>query len=168
VVFPQCPTNSNWNSASYDRTKTPLELKFDYSKQPTVALEMVFQLLEKLRNEEAVDEKRTYVTGLSMGGMGTFEAVWRHPEMFAAAAPICGGGDWKSYFKAAASVPFWIFHGDADAVVEVRFSREMYKRLKDLEGDVKYSEYSGVNHNSWDSAFAEKEFLGWMFSRSKK
>jgi len=96
--------------------------------------------------------------------MGTFEAVYRFPKLFAAAMPICGGGDPKSYGAKQAKVPFWIFHGAADVIVDVNNSRRMTERLEELKADVKYSEYQGVNHNSWDNAFDEDNFLAWMFS----
>ena len=102
-----------------------------------------------------------------MGGMGTFEAVYRAPGLFAAAAPICGGGDVARYDKRVRKVPFWVFHGDADAVVGVKQSRDMVAKLKTLRNKVKYTEYPGVNHNSWDNAFAETDFLAWMFAQRK-
>ena len=102
-----------------------------------------------------------------MGGMGTFEAVYREPKLFAAAAPICGGGDTKAYSKQSARVPFRIFHGADDAVVAVNLSRDMVGRLKELNASVQYIEYPGVNHNSWDNAFAEPDFLGWFFAKMR-
>ena len=102
-----------------------------------------------------------------MGGMGTFEAVQRFPKLFAAAAPVCGGGNAQAYKKKQAKIPFWIFHGDVDGVVKVEHSREMNKRLQELNANVKYSEYPGVNHNSWENAYAESEFLSWMFSKRR-
>ncbi len=95
-------------------------------------------LVNKIGNEESVDKGRIYITGLSMGSMGTFEAVYRNPNLFAAAAPICGGGN-------------------------VDLSRKMVARLKELKVPVEYIEYPGVNHNSWDNAFAEPTFMSWLF-----
>ena len=103
-----------------------------------------------------------------MGGMGTFESVYRYPGMYAAAAPICGGGDVNRYDKRITKTAFWVFHGAADAVVNVKLSQEMVDKLKILKASVKYSEYPGVNHNSWDNAFAEADYLSWMFSHKTK
>ena len=75
------------------------------------------ELVKKLSNEEGVDKSKIYISGLSMGGMGTFESVYRYPDLYAAALPICGGGDVNHYDKRVAKVPFWVFHGAADAVV---------------------------------------------------
>mgnify|MGYP001184942615 CR=1 FL=1 len=165
VVFPQCPEDSYWSSVVIDRNKMPLSLHFDYSRSITTPLRDAISLVKKLSDEEAVDTDRVYITGLSMGGMGTFEAVYRFPELFAAALPICGGGDVARYKKV--DVPFWVFHGTDDGVVVVSHSREMVRRLEDLKVKVKYTEYPGVNHNSWDNAFADPDFLKWMFKRKR-
>jgi predicted peptidase len=82
--------------------------------------------------------------------------------------PICGGGDLSKYDKRIAKTAFWVFHGDSDAVVDVKLSRDMVAKLKSLKVEVKYSEYPGVNHNSWDNAFAEPNFLNWMLTHKKK
>ncbi|MBI5915212.1 MAG: prolyl oligopeptidase family serine peptidase [Bacteroidetes bacterium] len=168
AVFPQCPKETAWSSVKIDRTKTPLEFSFDYPASPaTGTLKAALALVHQLIGKEAVDSTRIYISGLSMGGFGTFEAVWREPGLFAAAAPICGGGDAKNYSEAAAKVPFWVFHGEVDAVVPAEKSREMHQRLQELNASVKYSEYPGVNHNSWENAFAEKDYLPWLFSKKK-
>jgi predicted peptidase len=166
VVFPQCPQESYWSSVSIDRTKTPLVLDFDYTRPIMTPLRQAIALVQKLVQDEAVEERCVYITGLSMGGMGTFEAVHRYPDIFAAALPICGGGDTEHYNKVR--TPFWIFHGDADAVVDVSYSRAMVGRLKELDVKVKYTEYPDVHHNSWDNAFAEHDFLKWMFRKRKR
>lgn len=168
VIFPQCPTEGYWGSVSVDRNTLPLTLGFDYSKPITPALQAAIELLRKVSSEEGVDKKRVYVAGLSMGGMGTFEAVYRFPKLFAAAVPICGGADVKAYDKRVSKVPFRVFHGAKDDVVEPTYSREIVAKLKALNVSVEYKEYPDANHNSWDSAFAESDFLSWMFSKRKK
>jgi predicted peptidase len=168
IVVPQCPEESSWASVKIDRSTTPLKIDFDYSAEANWPLVAANELIKKIMNEEAVDKSRVYVTGLSMGGMGTFESVYRYPGMYAAALPICGGGDVNRYDKKITKTAFWVFHGAADAVVDVNLSREMVEKLKSLKSEVKYSEYPGVNHNSWDNAFAEKDYLTWMFSHKRK
>lgn len=168
VLAPQCPAESYWSSADVDRNSYPVTLKFDYEKMPiTEGLKLAMELTQKTINEEAVDENRVYITGLSMGGMGTFEAQYRFPKLFAAAAPVCGGGDEKNYKKKHTQIPFWIFHGDADNVVKVEQSRTMYSRLKELGANVKYTEYPDVGHNSWDNAYGDKKLLEWMFKAKR-
>lgn len=165
VIAPQCMMDSQWPSAKYDRSKHPLALDFNYENEIPRAQRAAAELTLNIIKNESVNKKKVYITGLSMGGMGTFEMVYRNPGLFAAAAPICGGGDTKAYSKKQTSTRFWIFHGDADGVIEVRHSRAMYDRLKELKGKVRYTEYPGVNHNSWDNAYAERGFLPWMFDK---
>ena len=167
VVFPQCPADSSWTSVKIDRSKNPLLFHFDYTAPETWPLKTAIELVKKIVNEESVDKSRLYITGLSMGGMGTFEAEYRYPKMFAAAMPICGGGDTTHYDKRVERTSFWIFHGDSDPVVNVEESRAMVRKLQALHVDVKYTEYPGVNHNSWDNAFAEQTFLSWMFAHKR-
>lgn len=167
VVFPQCPQNSFWARANVNRTTTPFEISFDYSGAPSGPLNAAIELTRQLMQDGSVDKKRVYVTGLSMGGMGTFEAVFREPKLFAAAVPICGGGNTQAYNRKTARVPFRVFHGAADAVVNVKLSQEMVARLKELNAKVEYVEYPGVNHNSWDNAFAEPDFISWFYQRKK-
>ena len=169
VLLPQCPEDSYWASIKQDLSTRPIRFEFDYSAAPTWPLEAANRLALKIAREEAVDTSRIYVTGLSMGGMGTFESVHRYPGTFAAALPICGGGNVNQYDQRVRNTAFWVFHGDKDGVVDVALSRNMVARLKELKAkEVKYSEYPGVNHNSWENAFTDPEFLGWMFRQKRK
>lgn len=167
IVFPQCAQNSFWANAEVKRDVTPYAISFNYSKPPSGPLNAALELTREIIQSGAVDSKRVYIGGLSMGGMGTFEAVYREPNLFAAAVPICGGGNPEAYGKQIAKIPFRIFHGADDAVVNVQLSREMVAKLKALKATVLYTEYPGVNHNSWDNAFAEPDFLSWIFKQKK-
>ena len=168
VVAPQCHADNFWATSTIDRNTTPFKIEFDYSKEPSWNLIAANELVKKLAKEESVDAARIYITGLSMGGMGTFESVYRYPDLYAAAMPICGGGDLKAYDSRVGRTPFWIFHGDADVVVNVDLSRSMYSRLQSLKANAKYTEYPNINHNSWEFAFADPEFLNWMLRQRKK
>ncbi len=168
IVFPQCPSESFWAVTKIDRNVQPYKIDFDYTAEANWPLLAANELVRKLSNEEGVNKSKIYITGLSMGGMGTFESVYRNPDLYAAALPICGGGDINHYNKKIAKTAFWVFHGDADPTVDVKLSREMVDKLKSLKAEVKYSEYPGVKHNSWDNAFAEAEYLSWMFGHKKK
>jgi len=168
IVLPQCPQESFWASTKIDRTVQPFKIEFDYSAEPNWPLVAANELVKQIISEGSVDKSRVYIAGLSMGGMGTFESVYRYPELYAAALPICGGGSVTQYDKRVTKTAFWVFHGADDAVVNVKLSRDMVNRLKALKAKVRYSEYPGVNHNSWDNAFAEKEFLSWMLAHKKK
>lgn len=168
LIAPQCPATDYWASAKVDRSNYPVGLDFDYANRPpTTALELALALSRHTAEVEGVDPDRIYVTGLSMGGMGTFEAVYRAPEFFAAAAPVCGAGDAPAYGKLPATVPFWIFHGAEDGVVSVEESRNMYHRLQELGADVYYTEYPGVDHNSWDYVYPSLMWFSWLFEQRK-
>ena len=101
-----------------------------------------------------------------MGGMGTFELVARNPDYFAAAFPICGGGNphWSNLLK---RTPFWIFYGEDAGVVSVDFSRKMYEALSKEKASVRLTIYPKVNHNSWDNSFAEPDLMHWLFSNKR-
>ena len=167
VIFPQCPKDSYWSSVKIDRTQKPTLFEFDYTQTIHWPLQSAVDLVKSLVKSKVADKKRLYIMGLSMGGMGTMEAVSRNPKMFAAAIPICGGADLNYVKKYAKKLPFWVNHGDVDAVVPVRHSRELVSALKEAGANVTYTEYAGVNHNSWDNTFAQPNLLSWLFSFKK-
>lgn len=150
-----------------NRTALPIKTDFVYAPRMTAPLAATMELMRHLVKQKIVDKDRLYIMGLSMGGMGTLEALSREPKWFAAAVSICGGGNLDLAANFARKVPLWIIHGDADDVVPVDFSRQLYKRLNSLGAKVKYTEYPGVNHNSWDPAFAEPDLQEWMLSQKK-
>ncbi len=169
VVMPQCLKDHWW-------TQSPMD-------------EVAMASLSAATKEFHGDLTRTYLTGLSMGGYGTWYLAGKYPGRFAALVPICGGitmperlrlqfpelakgsypDDPKSYAAVAQKVgktPVWIFHGAVDSVVPVTESRRMNDALRSAGGDVRYSEYPGVDHDSWNKAYAEPELLTWMLSKS--
>ena len=115
-----------------------------------------------------INKQKVYVGGLSMGGMGTFEIVYRKPNLFAAAFSICGAGNPKATKEYAKTTHFWVFHGANDNVVNPRLSVKMVDGILENGGKPNFTLYGKDNHNSWDSAFAEPELLPWLFSKSKK
>ena len=102
-----------------------------------------------------------------MGAMGTFELLWRKPGFFAAAFPICGGGNPTTASSYGKGFPIWIFHGDIDPVVNVNDSRKMAAALKAADATVIYTEYPGVKHESWKKAFQEPQLLSWLFKQRR-
>ena len=101
-----------------------------------------------------------------MGGFGTWDAIQRYPERFAAAVPVCGGGD-TAYAKHIAQIPIWAFHGDSDTVVKVERSREMIAAIKDAGGAPRYTELPGVSHDSWTAAYTDGDLYAWLFSQTR-
>lgn len=146
VVSPQCPADTRWT----DQTG------------------VLIALLDKLEREHNVDKKRIYVTGLSMGGFGTFALAAHHPERFAAAVPICGGGTFQQA-KALSKLPMWVFHGDADNVIPVDESQRMVKYINQRDvKNAKLTIYEGVGHNSWDRAYGDEAMWDWLFDQKQK
>jgi predicted peptidase len=147
VVFPQSQKRT-WRAGSSDADRA-------------------LAILDEVRKEYKVDPKRIYLTGLSMGGFGTWSLAAKYPDRWAAIVPICGGGD-PSAAKDIKDIPCWCFHGDADPAVKVDLSRKMMEALKEAGGMPKYTEYPGVGHNSWDKAYAEKDLWDWLAKQEKK
>ncbi len=164
VIAPQCPADSYWSNVERHTLKGKMKLAFGFSDKPTLPMETLIYLINDYLNSNMVDPERVYAGGLSMGGMGTFELVWRMPYTFAAAFPICGGGDIMKLIQGTGNTALWIFHGAEDSVVPVQFSRLIEMTMNDAGYKVKYTEYPGVNHNSWDNVFQEKELVPWLFS----
>ena len=165
VIFPQCSKNDRWPSISSDLWDQVFENKI---KKPNKSLGLVIRLMDEFIEKKDVDNQRIYLSGLSMGGMGTFEILYRRPDMFAAATPICGNGITQLAKLFANKVPVWIFHGSDDKVVSPKYSLEMARAIIESSGSPKMTLYANVDHNSWDNAFAEKDFLKWIHSKTKK
>lgn len=169
VIFPQCPQNDTWarTTRDLDRSDSLGGIRFRSEMEPTTSMKLLMGMVDSLSKAPSVNPRKLYVGGLSMGGMGTFELLWRKPATFAAAFPICGGGD-PEKVSMYREVPFWIFHGAADPVVKPGNSRRMVNALTEIGAAVQYSEYPGVEHNSWDNAFAERGLLRWLAMQSRK
>jgi predicted peptidase len=168
VIFPQCPTDSTWSDLKFSGTKDSLGgLAIRTDKPANTTQRLVTDFLDTLIVHGGVDRSRVYIGGLSMGGFGTFELLWRRPDLFAAAIPICGGGDPSTVTMYRKKMPVWIFHGDADPVVPILYSRRMLAALKASGAKATMTEYPGVGHDSWKNAFAEPELLHWLFAQKK-
>ncbi len=135
-------------------------------KSPSIPLRLALSAMDKLGKEFSVDDSRLYITGLSMGGYGTWDVIARYPRLFAAAVPVCGGAD-ESTAPAVKDIPIWCFHGGADKTVPTERSRNMIDALKKAGGSPKYTEYPGVGHNSWDKAYSEPEMIKWLFEQKR-
>ncbi|MBN1251794.1 MAG: prolyl oligopeptidase family serine peptidase [Bacteroidales bacterium] len=160
VIVPQCPEDERWVEVSW---------KLETHIKPEIAsksMNSTIQLLNYLIENFPIDKNRIYITGLSMGGFGTWDAICRYPDFFAAAIPICGGGD-ENTASQIVNIPIWAFHGDNDKAVNVSRSRNMINALRKAGGNPKYTEYKGVGHGSWINAYRETELLKWLFSNKK-
>lgn len=150
VLSPQCPADSWWP---------------DYH-------EAVMSLLDAVIDAHSVDHKRVYLTGLSMGGMGTWFLAQRYPARFAAIAPICGGLPWYVDMDAAAermkAIPTWAFHGEQDDEVPIQESRMMVDALGVHGADVTFTSYPELGHNSWSVTYDNAELYRWFLSHRKE
>jgi len=165
VVFPQCPEKYFWGNTVVKIVDNKLILNFPDTSFFNVSQKLLTGLIIQLKKDYSLDEKRFYIGGLSMGGMGTFEIVNQNPEMFAAAFPICGAAN-LIIANRIKQPSWWIFHGEIDDVVPVEHSKQMYDALKAVNADVKLTLYPNVKHNSWENVFREPDLLPWLFSKS--
>ena len=163
LLAPECPSSQLW--APLHRGGTMAKL----TEKPAQALGLVPVLIQKKIEEFDADPDRVYITGLSMGGYGTWDLISRYgTDLFAAAMPCCGGGDPAQAGEKLKDLPIWIFHGGADPTVPVMLSRRMYAALKEAgNDDVFYKEYPGVDHNCWDRTYQNPESWKWLFSQKR-
>jgi predicted peptidase len=146
VVAPQCPKSESWNG-----------------KAQIAALSA---LLDEIERNYTVDPDRIYITGLSMGGYGTWALATAHPQRFAAIAPICGGGN-AATVRAIRHVPAWAFHGAKDTVVSLEASQVMVDALKACGGSVRFTVYPDAGHDSWTETYANPELYTWLLQHSR-
>jgi predicted peptidase len=162
VLAPQCREDQSWAGFGRRRGKSA-----DGGSEPSDQMKAVMQMLEKTIKENPVDTSRLYLTGLSMGGFGSWDWAIREPDRFAAVVPICGGGD-ESKADRLVKLPIWAVHGDKDEVVRPEQSRRMIDAIKKAGGQPKYTELAGVGHNSWTPAYSDpKGVVPWMFEQKK-
>ena len=149
TIFPQCHTNSNWQVDSPDA-------------------QAALGMLRQIATEFKTDPDRVYLTGLSMGGSGSWSIAAKHPDLAAAIVPMCGRGELGDAKKFAdAHLPIWNFCGDKDRETTVKFSRDMQAALKAAGADSQYTEYPGIGHNCWDNAYATPELFPWLLQQSR-
>jgi predicted peptidase len=165
VVFPQAPSGAFWGMPDMNAR--------------------VMKILDDVMARWHGDPSRVYLTGNSLGGFGTFFLGALHPDKFAALVPICGGVRGKAprpdapfaavreddrageIARRIGKTPTWIFHGARDPVVPVRYSRELYKAMQTAGGDVHYTEYPDLGHNSWDRTYADPKLMEWLLAQHR-
>jgi len=129
--------------------------------------ELALGMLDATLKEYKTDPKRVYLTGLSMGGSGTWNFAMVEPERWAAIVPICGGGNPENVEKIK-DIPCWVFHGGADPTVPVAKSRDMVEALKKAGGNPKYTEFPKAGHNCWDQAYGTPALWTWLAEQKRK
>jgi predicted peptidase len=147
IVAPQCPLRRWW----------PEEI------------DSLRELLLKCLSRYPIDTSRIYLTGLSMGGFGTWHLAAAHPKAFAAIVPVCGGAlhysDLAERIAVLSKVPIWVFHGADDETVPLAESQKLVDALKAAGGNVRFTVYAGVGHDSWTQTYANPEVYDWMLQQ---
>lgn len=163
LLAPQCRNERAWSEFDW-KTKQVASL----TDAPTTDMAAALAALDDvLAAEPGADADRVYVTGLSMGGYGSWDLAARMPERFAAVLPICGGGD-AAAANRLTKLPIWCFHGEADPLVPVGLSRSMIAAVKAAGGTPIYSELPGVGHDSWTPAYRNPAVLDWLFAQRRQ
>lgn len=156
VIAPQAPTGSFWSDLTWLRG----------DGEPSRPLALAHQVVQQYAGSYPIDPDRIYATGLSMGGFGTWDLITQHPDYYAAAMPICGGGNPELAYRLA-SFPVWTFHGALDTVVPPTLSRAMIDAIREAGGLPGYTEYPDMDHFSWVPAYEDRFALEWLFSQSR-
>ena len=129
--------------------------------------ELLSALLDDIVKNHRVDKDRVYLTGLSMGGYGTWSLAAAHPEKFAAIAPICGGGNPRDAAKLA-KLPIWVFHGAKDSTVPIERSKEMVEAIKAAGGNPRFTVYPEASHDSWTETYNNPELYQWFLEQKRQ
>jgi len=162
VIAPQCPAGMTWSNVNRTNNNRLITLQ----PNPSKPMELVIALVQQIIKKAPIDTNRIYITGLSMGGYGTFDAIERYPDLFAAAMPVCGGGD-TSKAASIAHIPMWIVHGSEDATVNPLNSVDMLQALMNAGAHPGFSMYPETGHFSWLAAYNNKLAIEWMFRQRK-
>jgi len=152
VLAPQSPNGAPWGDCNY--------------KQLTRYSEIVIELIVKLIEDLPIDPNRIYLMGQSKGGRGVWDILSKRPDLFAAGVPVCGSGN-ADLVKSAFNTPIWAFHGALDPVISVEESRNLVEALELVGGNIRYTEYPNVRHNSWENAFSNPNLPIWLFAQRR-
>ena len=162
VIAPQCPERMSWSNFSREKNSTEMHLQ----SSPAKPMELLLGLIHQLIKTMPVDSNRIYITGLSMGGYGTYDAIERYPNLFAAAVPVCGGGD-VSKAASIRHIPIWIVHGAEDPAVNPLYSLDMLQALTKASAHPGFKQYPEVGHFSWLGAYSDPLIMEWLFRQRK-
>ena len=162
VIAPQCPEQMSWSNVKRGKDNDDIALQSEPSKPMALVIGLIRQLIKTM----PVDTNRIYITGLSMGGLGTYDAIERYPDLFAAAVPVCGGGD-TSLAASIAHIPIWIFHGAEDPAVKPVYDLHMLEALTHAGAHPGFTEYPETGHFSWIAAYSDPVMMEWLFRQHK-
>lgn len=159
VIAPQCPKNQSWSN--FKRGEA-----VKYNDTATAVVDLLLSLIDSTVKRYAIDTNRIYITGTSMGGIGTYDLMIRRPNFFAAAVPVCGAGD-ISKANVIKHIPIWIFHGADDVSVSPQYSLDMVQALTKAGAHPGFTQYPSVGHFSWLAAYSDPMLMEWLFRQNK-
>jgi len=159
VIAPQVADGLQWVDTPWSDDAHVLP------RSPSTSMSLLLSLIDLVNHKLPIDRSRIYITGISMGGFGTWDLLMRRPNEFAAAIPICGGGD-ETSAHLIRDIPVWVFHGGDDQVVKTHRSRNMIQALEGVAGRPRYTEYPGVGHDSWTVTYDNPKVLHWLFEQT--
>jgi predicted peptidase len=162
IIAPQCPQNMRWANIYENSSTSEIHLL----QPPSKPMKLLIELIQKIKKEFPVDDNRIYITGLSMGGYGTYDAIERYPQLFAAAVPVCGAGD-TSKAASIANIPIWIFHGAEDPTVSPKYSLQMLEALTKAGAHPGFTQYPEVGHFSNKGVYTDPQMIAWLFRQHK-
>lgn len=162
IIAPQCPTGQQWVNTPWAKG----DYRIDNIKESDAA-RLALEILDAVAEEFSTDDKRYYITGLSMGGFGTWDIIMRHSEIFAGAVPICGGAD-STKGATVKDVPIWTVHDPSDPTVPYSGTKVMVDAIKAAGGTkIKFDSPSGYGHGSWNYVANSKDIYKWLFEQTK-
>ena len=147
VISPQCPKDRSWNGE--------------------IRLRLLAELLDGVLTKYRTDLSRVSLTGLSMGGFGTWSMAARWPDRFAAGVPICGGGN-PEQAASLKTVPLWVFHGAKDGAVPLKLSEDMVSAVQKVDGNVKLTIYPEAGHDSWTESYNNEALYQWLLEQRRE
>jgi len=162
VIAPQCPEHQQWSSLTANTERTRMTL----NAEPSKSMHLLIDLIRELETKMPVDTNRIYITGLSMGGYGTYDALERYPHLFAAAVPVCGAGD-TTKAASIAHIPMWIYLGAEDPAVNPLNGLAMLEALTHAGAHPGFTQYPEVGHFSWLGAYSDPLMMEWLFRQHK-
>lgn len=161
ILAPQCPPGLRWSGSDISKAAV-------FRETPTEPMRLLMLLLEEiLEKNPAIDRNRIYLTGLSMGGAGTFDLLMRKPGWFAAALPLCGGGD-PRFAEKIKDIPLWVLHGSRDTSVPPSRSRNIVEALEKQNAPVRYTEFNTLGHAIWQETYYNPEVMRWLFAQQRQ
>ena len=160
IAVPQCPADDQWTRTTYDPAR------HERTPEPGRTMRTLLDLVRTLGGEPAIDARRIYVIGNSMGGYGTWDLLGRDPTLIAAAIPVCGGAALETA-EAIARIPVWAFHGAMDGIVAPGHSQRMVAALRQHGGEARLTEFADAGHDIADRVFTTPGLADWLFTKER-